>query len=88
MRNPALDAWATTTETTHTRCSRRSRRDGPVHEVTLADGHRAWLIAGHEEAKAAASTTPACPRTCTPHSPVTGRWSPRACLVPPSPGTC
>ncbi len=24
-----------------------------MHEVTLADGHRAWLIVGHEEAKAA-----------------------------------
>jgi len=27
--------------------------DGPVHEVTLADGHRAWLIIRHEDAKAA-----------------------------------
>jgi hypothetical protein len=29
------------------------RADGPVHEVTLADGHRAWLIVCHEKAKAA-----------------------------------
>src|SRR3954466_12166461 len=26
---------------------------GPVHAVTLADGHDAWLIAGHAEARAA-----------------------------------
>jgi cytochrome P450 len=29
------------------------RRRGPVHKVTLADGHNAWLIVGYEEAKAA-----------------------------------
>jgi cytochrome P450 len=29
------------------------RRRGPVHKVTLADGHDAWLIVGHDEAKAA-----------------------------------
>jgi cytochrome P450 len=29
------------------------RRLGPVHGVTLADGHDAWLIAGHAEARAA-----------------------------------
>jgi cytochrome P450 len=29
------------------------RRRGPVHRVTLADGHDAWLIAGHAEARAA-----------------------------------
>ncbi|HEY7439032.1 MAG TPA: cytochrome P450 [Acidimicrobiia bacterium] len=26
---------------------------GPVHRVTLADGHEAWLVARHEEARAA-----------------------------------
>jgi cytochrome P450 len=29
------------------------RRRGPVHAVTLADGHGAWLVAGYEEALAA-----------------------------------
>jgi cytochrome P450 len=29
------------------------RRHGPVHAVTLADGHGAWLVAGYEEARAA-----------------------------------
>src|SRR5947208_449506 len=29
------------------------RGRGPVHKVTLADGHDAWLIVGHDEAKAA-----------------------------------
>jgi cytochrome P450 len=29
------------------------RGRGPVHEVTLADGHDAWLIVGHTEAKMA-----------------------------------
>jgi cytochrome P450 len=31
----------------------RLRRCGPVHPVTLADGHDAWLVVGHAEAKAA-----------------------------------
>jgi hypothetical protein len=29
------------------------RRAGPVHAVTLADGHDAWLIIGHDEARMA-----------------------------------
>ncbi|MGH9206945.1 MAG: cytochrome P450, partial [Acidimicrobiales bacterium] len=29
------------------------RRRGPVHAVTLADGHGAWLVAGYDEALAA-----------------------------------
>ena len=31
----------------------RVRQLGPVHEVTLADGHDAWLVVGHTEARAA-----------------------------------
>ena len=31
----------------------RVRAAGPVHEVRLADGHPAWLVVGHDEAKAA-----------------------------------
>ena len=30
-----------------------ARRHGPVHAVTLADGHDAWLVVGHAEARAA-----------------------------------
>jgi cytochrome P450 len=33
------------------------RRRGPVHPVTLADGHDAWLIMGHTEARAALNDT-------------------------------
>ena len=29
------------------------RREGPVHRVTLSDGHEAWLIVGYDEARAA-----------------------------------
>ena len=29
------------------------RRQGPLHPVTLADGHDAWLVIGYDEAKAA-----------------------------------
>ena len=29
------------------------RSAAPVHEVRLADGHPAWLVVGHDEAKAA-----------------------------------
>jgi len=30
-----------------------ARERGPVHEVTLVDGHKAWLIVGYREAKSA-----------------------------------
>src|SRR4249920_2139247 len=53
MRNPALDAWGDYDRDDPYPLFAQVRADGPVHEVTLADGHRAWLIAGHEEAKAA-----------------------------------
>ena len=33
------------------------RREGPVHMVTLADGHDAWLIVGYDEARAALNDT-------------------------------
>ena len=31
----------------------RLREDGPVHAVTLADGHAAWLVVGYDEARSA-----------------------------------
>ena len=55
MRNPALDAWGDYDRDDPYPLFARVRADGPVHEVTLADGHRAWLIVRHEEAKAALS---------------------------------
>ena len=53
MRNPALDAWGDYDRDDPYPLFAQVQQDGPVHEVTLADGHRAWLIVGHEEAKAA-----------------------------------
>src|SRR5437867_689231 len=53
MRNPALDAWGDYDRDDPYPLFARVQADDPVHEVTLADGHRAWLIVRHEEAKAA-----------------------------------
>jgi cytochrome P450 len=53
MRNPALDAWGDYDRDDPYPLFAQVRADGPVHEVTLADGHRAWLIVCHEQAKAA-----------------------------------
>src|SRR2546429_4272206 len=53
MRNPALDAWGDYDRDDPYPLFTQVQADGPVHEVTLADGHRAWLIVRHEEAKAA-----------------------------------
>ena len=53
MRNPALDTWGDYDRDDPYPLFAQVQADGPVHEVTLADGHRAWLIAGHQEAKAA-----------------------------------
>src|SRR5258705_2582325 len=53
IRNPALDAWGDYDLDDPYPLFAQVQADGPVHEVTLADGHRAWLIVRHEEAKAA-----------------------------------
>src|SRR5262249_35499769 len=53
MRNPALVAGGDYDLDAPYRLFAQVQADGPVHEVTLADGHRAWLIVRHEEAKAA-----------------------------------
>ena len=53
MRNPALDAWGDYDRDDPYPLFARVQADGPVHEVTLADGHRAWLIVRHEQARAA-----------------------------------
>ena len=53
MRNPALDAWGDYDRDDPYPLFAQVQADGPVHEVMLADGHRAWLIVRHEQAKAA-----------------------------------
>jgi cytochrome P450 len=53
MCNPALDAWGDYDRVDPYPLFAQVRADGPVHAVTLADGHPAWLIVGHQEAKAA-----------------------------------
>ena len=53
MRNPALDAWGDYDRDDPYPLFAQVQADDPVHKVTLADGHRAWLIVRHEEAKAA-----------------------------------
>ena len=55
MRNPALDAWGDYGRDDPYPLFAQVQADGPVHEVTLADGHRACLIVRHEEAKIALS---------------------------------
>jgi cytochrome P450 len=53
MRNPALDAWGDYDRDDPFPLFARIRAAGPVHPVTLADGHPAWLVLGHAEARAA-----------------------------------
>jgi cytochrome P450 len=53
MRNPALDAWGGYDRDDPYPLFAQVQSDGPVHEVTLADGHSAWLIVGYDEARAA-----------------------------------
>jgi len=53
MRNTALDAWGNYNRDDPYPLFAQVLSDGPVHEVTLADGHSAWLIVRHEEARAA-----------------------------------
>src|SRR3954471_16710708 len=55
MRNPALDTWGDYDRDDPYPLFARVQADDPVHQVTLADGHRAWLIVRHAEAKAALS---------------------------------
>src|SRR5689334_11159237 len=53
MRDPALDAWGGYDRDDPYPLFAKIQADGPVHEVTLADGHHAWLVVRHEEAKIA-----------------------------------
>ncbi len=53
MRDPALDAWGGYDRDNPFPLFARVRAAGPVHEVTLPDGQRAWLVVRHAEARAA-----------------------------------
>jgi cytochrome P450 len=53
MRDPALDAWGGYDRDNPFPLFARVRAAGPVHEATLPDGQRAWLVVRHAEARAA-----------------------------------
>ncbi len=53
MRDPALNAWGDYDRDNPFPLFAQVRADGPVHEVTLPDGQRAWLIVRYAEARAA-----------------------------------
>ena len=52
-RHPALDSWGDHDRDNPYPLFAQVRTAAPVHEVRLADGHPAWLVVGHEEARAA-----------------------------------
>jgi cytochrome P450 len=56
LRNPALESWGDPAHYDRDNpfpLFAQVRASGPVHEVRLADGHPAWLIVGHQEARTA-----------------------------------
>jgi cytochrome P450 len=53
VRHPALDSWGDYDRDDPFPLFAQVRSVAAVHEVTLADGHPAWLIVGHEQARAA-----------------------------------
>jgi cytochrome P450 len=53
LRHPSLDSWGDFDRDDPFPLFADVRSAAPVHEVTLADGHPAWLVVGHEEARAA-----------------------------------
>ena len=53
LRHPALDAWGDHDRDDPFPLFAQVRAAGPVHPVRLADGHPAWLVVGHDEARAA-----------------------------------
>ena len=53
LRQSALDAWGDHDRDDSFPLFAHVRAAGPVHPVRLADGHPAWLVVGHAEAKAA-----------------------------------
>jgi cytochrome P450 len=53
LRNPALNRWGDYDRDDPFPLFAQVQANGPVHEVTLADGHRAWLVVGYEQARVA-----------------------------------
>jgi cytochrome P450 len=53
MTTPALTAWGAYNQDDPFPLFAEVRELGAVHEVTLADGHRAWLVVRYDEARAA-----------------------------------
>ena len=53
----ALAAWGTFDRDDPWSVFASVRALGPVHSVTLADGHDAWLVVGYEEARVALNAT-------------------------------
>jgi cytochrome P450 len=53
MRHPALGSWGEYDRDDPFPLFAQVRAAGAVHEVRLADGHAAWLVVGHEQARAA-----------------------------------
>ena len=49
--HPAFGAWGDFDRDNPFPVFAEARALGPVHAVTLADGHAAWLVVGYEEAK-------------------------------------
>ena len=87
MRNPALDAWGDFNRDNPFPLFAAVRDEAPVHHVTLADGHKAWLILRYEEAKAALNDLRLSKDM---QAALTGRetWWPRDCRARRSPATC
>jgi cytochrome P450 len=52
-RHPSLDSWGDFDRDDPFPLFAQVRSAAPVHKATLADGHPAWLVVGHEEARAA-----------------------------------
>ena len=53
MVHDPLDAWGDFDRDNPFALFAEVRGLGPVHNVTLADGHDAWLVVGHDEARSA-----------------------------------
>jgi cytochrome P450 len=51
--NDRLEAWGDFDRDNPFALFAEVRSRGPVHNVTLADGHDAWLVVGHDEARSA-----------------------------------
>ena len=63
-RHPALNSWGDHDRDNPFPLFARVRAAGPVHEATLPDGQRAWLVVRHAEARAALNDPCACREPC------------------------